>query len=37
MSTTTSSPNYEVIEGKKKLIAELKQAAKRRRLHLPGG
>ena len=30
-------PHYEVIEGKKKLITELKQAAKRRRLHLPGG
>ena len=28
MSTTTSRPDYEVIEGKKKLIAELKQAAK---------
>ena len=30
-------PVYEVIEGKKKLIAELKTAAKRRRQHLPGG
>ena len=30
-------PRYEVIEGKKKLIAELKQSAKRRRKHLPRG
>ena len=28
MSTTTS-PRYEIIEGKKKLISELKQAAKK--------
>ena len=30
-------PDYEVIEGKKKLITELKQAAKKRRIHLPRG
>ena len=30
-------PVYEVIEGKKKLIAELKQAAKDVRQRLPGG
>ncbi len=30
-------PVYEVIEGKKKLIAELKAGGQGRRRHLPGG
>ena len=31
------TPKYEVIEGKKKLISELKTGRQRRGFHLPGG